>query len=169
MWQWQVRVCLWVIFHAEFGSVFNMRVLYNTWSTGCMTCRSWCEFHFQPGDRHRHVNTCVNLLWLRVSCNGAVLSLISPLIFKLTPVSQVIWANIPFQSWLSQVLEVACSWWWRNCEKTFDDYQHDYVISAYPYAVDWFQLDLNQNWTKHVLRHFGVSKISFSLMLYSNC
>lgn len=100
------------------------------------------------------------------SCNGAVLSLMSPLIFKLTPVSQVIWANTPFQSWLCQLLEVACSWWWRNCEKPFDDSQHDYVISAYPYAVDWFQLDLYQNWTKYVLRHFAVCKISFSLMLY---
>lgn len=30
MWQWQVRVCLWIIFHAEFGSVFNMRFLCKT-------------------------------------------------------------------------------------------------------------------------------------------
>lgn len=43
------------------------------------------------------------------SRNGAIPSLISPLIFKLTPVSQVIWANTPFQSWLCQLLEVACS------------------------------------------------------------
>lgn len=43
------------------------------------------------------------------SHNGVVPSLISPLIFKLTPVSQVIWANTPFQSWLCQLLEVACS------------------------------------------------------------
>lgn len=30
MWQWQMRVCLWIIFHAEFGSVFNTRFLYYT-------------------------------------------------------------------------------------------------------------------------------------------
>lgn len=122
------------------------------------------NFHFQTGDRHRHVNTWVNLLWTRLFLQY-YLSLISH--WFLNSLLQVRLFEPIYLFWLCQLLEVACPWWWRNCEKPSDDYRHDYVISAYPYAVDWFQLDLNQNSTKYVLRLFGVSKIPFSLMLYA--
>lgn len=63
MWQWQVQVRLQIIFHAEFESVFNMKFLYYTQAIG----HTWLsdldvDFHFQPADRHRHVNTWANFV-----------------------------------------------------------------------------------------------------------
>lgn len=69
MWLWQTWVCLWIIFQAVFRSVLNMMFLYYIQGTEHIwLSRFEVHYHFPvlSGDRHMHLNTWVNLLWMRV-------------------------------------------------------------------------------------------------------
>lgn len=100
--------------------------------------------------------------------NGVVLLLISPLVFKLPPVNQVIWAEIlwfrvdavnyklPVLGGEGRIV--------RSCLMT--------IIMTMLFLhipVKWIVSSWTLTKIHYVPRVFGVSKIPFSLMLYSNC